>query len=180
MPGLVQRYKISSEYAELVSTVPTQRSRTHRGRRWTSAATAAISDEASSWYTAACPPLEDLQAVLQRIRVDQDFSQERTFRFLSPLLVFGILFATAVIALQPYSFAHHILSAPKEHTREIVTWGMALVGSLLAGLVILRTVIWCVAEVSDMIIVMDRRRDERERNTKPLPPANVLLGAFFM
>ncbi|KAH9948741.1 hypothetical protein B0H21DRAFT_731777 [Amylocystis lapponica] len=180
MPGLVQRYKISSEYAELVSTAPTQRCRTRRGRRWTSAATAAISDEASSWYAAACPPLEDIQAVLQRVQADQDFSQERTFRFLSPLLVFGILFATAVVALQPYSFAHHILSAPKEHTRELITWGTALVGSLLAGLAILRAVIWCVAEVSDMILVVDRSRDERQRNTEPLPPASVLLGALFM
>ncbi|KAL6309829.1 hypothetical protein BKA93DRAFT_723038 [Sparassis latifolia] len=185
MPGLVQRYNVSVEYSELLSTTPKDpsvRGPSHLsgGRRWRSAAQAAIATEASSWYEAACPSSQDLQVVLRRFHDDPDISRELVFGFLCPLFVFGTLFTVCVVALQPRSFAHHILTAPREHLQELMKFGAALFGGLTAGILFLRTAVWCVAEASTAVVAQAGSGVGRTvRNSETLPSSNVLLGAMF-
>ncbi|KAI0921022.1 hypothetical protein AcW1_004863 [Taiwanofungus camphoratus] len=179
MPGLIQR---CNEHSKLLSSAPAHsHSQSHQvqspqSRRWPSAAQAAITTEASSWYEAVFPPFEDVQAAIRRFRNDPDFSQERVFSFISPLFAFALFFVVCLIAGQPKSFAHHVLKAPRAHTKELAVYSLSFFGMLLAGLAILRTLIWCVAEVSSMIVAVDRGR----ANSAPLPSSNVLLGGIFM
>ncbi|OBZ70462.1 hypothetical protein A0H81_09708 [Grifola frondosa] len=137
MPGLIQRYNVAAEYSEMLSTAR-QRS---TSRRASLSSRHAAAGEASEWYHAVCPPLEDFQDVIRRFQRDPEFSQDRVFRFLRPLFVFSILFAVAVFALQPNSFAHHILTAPEEHTKDLAIYGAGILGVLLVGLAILRSLI---------------------------------------
>lgn len=182
MPGLVQRYNVSSEYAALLSTSPSPRhARSRRisdNHHWHSAHTA-VTDEASAWFEAVFPPLVDVQDFLRRIQGDPDFSQTRIFAFMCPLVIFGSLFTLCVIALQPETSIHRMVTNPTSHWNEIAVGCLKLLGGFLAGLAALRTIIWSVAEVSTLIVAIERE-DVPRGNTEHLPNPSVMLGGFLM
>ncbi|KAH9848252.1 hypothetical protein C2E23DRAFT_845012 [Lenzites betulinus] len=188
MPGLIQRHNAVAEYSALISTSP---SSTHRRNRhanrdenYKPASTrAAITDEAADWYEAFCPPLEDIQDVIRRFDADPDFSQDRVFAFLAPIVVFGALFVVAVVAVQPHSFAHRILdSNPTTHLADIMRLAAILAAGIVLSVVTLKCVVWGVAEISSMILATKTKEEKRRRERSGVPPSesNLVLGGIFM
>ncbi|THH33531.1 hypothetical protein EUX98_g690 [Antrodiella citrinella] len=178
---LIKRYNQVAEYSELISTKPRTgsssagiRSRHGRGGSPT------IADEASGWLEAVCP--SDIQSAVRRFQNHPDLSQEKVFGFLYPIYVFALLFALAVVALQPKSFAHHVLADPRGHPREMTLGVAALAGAMLVGLAFLRIVIWGIAVVA--VMVVDRQMERGfpapplDSTEQPLTTAALLRGVF--
>ncbi|KAI8977846.1 hypothetical protein BD414DRAFT_495810 [Trametes punicea] len=183
MPGLIQRYNAVAEYSALISTNSSSAHRRHARRAAGDTAPstrASLSDEAADWYEAICPPLQEVQDVVRRIQADPDFSQERIFSFLAPIVVFSALFIVAVIAVQPHSFAHRILDAPKDHTEDIIKFAGILVGGVALSLVALKCIIWGLAELSTMIAALETRDNRSRREDEGIPTSNLVLGGMLM
>lgn len=176
---LIQRYNAGAEYSALISTNPSASSR-RRAEDYKPASTrAAISDEAADWYEAVCPPLEEVQDVIRRFHADPEFSQERVFAFLAPIVVFGALFVVAVVAVQPHSFAHRIMGDPAAGGRELARFAGFLVGGIVLSVVVLKCAVWGVAEVSTIILSMKTKEEIRKRERSGAPPSNILGGIFM-
>ncbi|KAI0667362.1 hypothetical protein C8Q78DRAFT_375012 [Trametes maxima] len=185
MPGLIQRHNAVEEYAALISTNPSSahRRRTRNLERSdapSSGARAALSYEAEEWYEAVCPPLEDVQDFIRRFHADPDFSQDRLFAFLAPLVAFGVLFVVVVVAVQPHSFAHRILDAAGDHTEDVLKVGGMLVGGILLSLVTLKCAIWGVAEGASVVLSIESREERGRRESAGVPSSNMVLGGIFM
>ncbi|KAI0358735.1 hypothetical protein OH77DRAFT_1421178 [Trametes cingulata] len=185
MPGLIQRHNAVAEYAALISTNPSSTHRRNRRLRthdeYVPATTrAAISDEAADWYEAVCPPLEEVQDAIRRFQADPDFSQERVFAFLAPIVVFGALFIVAVIAVQPHSFAHRILDDPSGHTKDVAKVLGLLSGGISLSVVTLKCVIWGVAELASIVLTLENKEERARRESDGLPSSNMVLGGIFM
>ncbi|OCH95912.1 hypothetical protein OBBRIDRAFT_830511 [Obba rivulosa] len=181
MPGLVQRYNISAEHAKLLSTRPSHQRTSHARSPSAARPLAAARAEATSWYAAAVPPLADVQTALRRGRRDPDASQARAFRFYAPLVVFGVLFAIAVLALDPHSIAHRVLARRQGQGRaaELVLCVGTVMGAVGAALLVLRMIIWSVAEIAEMVVEAEAgQRAGGKGNTVELPSSNVLLGMY--
>jgi len=175
---LIKRYNQVAEYSELISTNPRAgrssagiRSRHHGG----------LSDEASGWLEAVC--VSDIQGAVRRFQNHPDLSQEQIFGFLYPIYIFTLLFALAVVAFQPKSFAHHVLADPKGHPSEMALGLAALAGVMLVGLVMLRLIIWSIAKVA--VVVVDWEMDRAfpaphiDSTEQPLTAVNLLRGVFM-
>ncbi|KAI0797047.1 hypothetical protein C8Q75DRAFT_223386 [Abortiporus biennis] len=177
---IVKRYNPSAEYAEMLSTTPHDGgTKQSKNDTWTTAAHNAFSNEASSWYDAVVPSSKDMQDLVHRIHSYSNMTQQTTFEFIYPLCIFATLFAFAVVALQPNSFAHHILANPREHPKELGIGALALVGIILGILLILRIIIWATAEIVSTLMKNASPRVRKKMNTQPLPTTKTLLGSIF-
>lgn len=180
MPGLVKRYHAGAAYAAQLSTNPSTRRALRDEEDYTPSSTrAAISDEAADWYEAVCPPLEEVQDVIRRFHADPDFSQERVFAFLAPIVIFGALFVVAVVAVQPHSFAHRILDNPESSTRDMLRLVGFLIGGIVLSAVTLKCAVWGIAEISSIILTMKTTEERRRRERSGAPPSNILGGIFM-
>ncbi|KAI0819770.1 hypothetical protein BC628DRAFT_1400948 [Trametes gibbosa] len=185
MPGLIQRHNAVAEYSALISTSTSstyrRNLRNSRDQNYTPASTrAAITNEAADWYEAFCPPLEDIQDVIRRFDADPDFSQDRVFAFLAPIVVFGALFVVAVVAVQPHSFAHRILDDPTTHAGDIMRLAGFLAAGILLSVVTLKCAVWGIAEISTMILATKTKEERNRRERSGAPPSNLVLGGIFM
>ncbi|KAI0364429.1 hypothetical protein BV20DRAFT_859652 [Pilatotrama ljubarskyi] len=185
MPGLIQRHNAVAEYSALISTNPSSTHRRNRRLRTDdeyvpTTARMAISNEAADWYEAVCPPLEEVQDVIRRFQADPDFSQDRVFAFLAPIVVFGALFIVVVVAVQPHSFAHRILDDPSGHTRDMAKVFGLLSGGMLLSLVTLKCIICGVAELATIILTLQNKEKRGRREREGVPSSDMVLGGIFM
>lgn len=167
---IISRHSEVAEYATLISTSSSSRAR----RRTTPAAAV---------YDAVSLPVSDIQGAVRRFQSDSDISQTGIFAFLFPLYGFTVLFAFAVVAFQPKSFAHHVLSDPRGHPSEIVLGAVLLAAVIILGGAVLRAVVWVVAKiVSGFVEDMDvatHKAFPQPGSDEPLSATALLRGIFM-
>ncbi|TBU41019.1 hypothetical protein BD309DRAFT_304451 [Dichomitus squalens] len=188
MPGLIQRHNAVAEYSALITTNPTttqrRRVRKHEHEGGESApprlTRVAIREEASDWYDAVAPPLEDLQAVIRRMQADPELSQDRLFSYLWPVVVLATVFAVAVIAVQEGSYVHRILDSPENYWLELGRFAALAVGGVVVGVLSLKCIIYGFAELCAVVASLETSSENMEKEEKGVPTRGLVLGGMFM
>ena len=185
MPGLIQRYNAVAEYSALITTNPsvTQRRRLRKqdGESSPSRSTrAAIREEASDWYDAVAPPLEDLQAVIRRVQADPELSQDRVFANLWPIVVLATLFAVAVIAVKEDSYIHRILDSPDNYWVEVGRFVLLAVGGVVVSVLSLKCIIYGFSELCAVVVSLETKEQMDKKEKKGVPTRGLVLGGMMM
>jgi len=177
MPGIVHRYQTASQFDEMFSTKPSPRHRRNAG------ASPALLDEASAWVDALRPSLADTRTAVARARALPDCTQQSVFAYLTPLYAFLFVVILAAVALQPHSFVNRFLDAPRIYAAQAAKYAGALVMLFLAGLAVLRIIIWGVAELCAMLVESQRAAERDSRSSvevlQDLSAKDVWLGAVL-
>ncbi|KAI1785640.1 hypothetical protein LXA43DRAFT_928553 [Ganoderma leucocontextum] len=189
MPGLIQRYNAVAEYSALMSTNPTASQRKQSRREEASSGSprprtprAAIREEASEWYDAIAPPLEDLQAFIRRMQADPDLVQDRVFAHLCPAAVLCALFAAALVAVREDSYVHRVLDAPSPDGcwAAAARFAVLAVCAVVVSVVALKCVIYGVAEACAAVVAMETREQMQAREERGVPTSGLVLGGMLM
>ena len=151
---LIHRSSLYSEYAQLLSTRP----HTHT--------------PLAAWH----PSLEDLHTLSRHVRTDPDLSQSRIFAFSAPLFTFAALLALGVL------LPRHPHALGTLGTTNTAVLAFALLAGLLAGLALLRALIWGVALAIGEFAEQDMRSTAGRRHspyTFELSQSNIIIGGMF-
>ena len=123
----------------------------------------------AAWH----PSLEDLHTLSRHVRTDPDLSQSRIFTFTAPLFTFAALLALGVLLPRhPHALG----------TTNNTTLAFALLAGLLAGLALLRAVIWGVALAIGEFAEQDMRSTAGRRHSPDvfeLSQSNIIIGGMF-
>jgi hypothetical protein len=160
---LVHRYSAIAEHASLLST-----------------ATSTSSSLSSTITLPAIPAaLSDVRLAVERLRTTEDtiFTQTRMYGILAPFITFAYTFIILGIALRPHSFAHHVLSDPRNHLDHLSV-GLVLFGASTASLLLtLRAIIWLLARAIQRLLPFgDHEVIGDTQNTAPLTPFTLLFA----
>ena len=191
MPGLIQRYNAVAEYSALISTnVPSPPRRYRRGNDDLSSPSkprsprTVLREEASEWYEALAPPLEDLQAVIRRMQADPDLTQDRVFAHLCPAIVLCALFAVALVAVSENSnsFVHldSDAAASDGSWTAVARFAALAVCAVVVSVVTLKCVIYGVAEACALILAMESGAKMLAREERGVPTSNLVLGGMML
>lgn len=96
--------------------------------------------------------LARIRNVLLLAQDSGNISQDSVFNAIAPLLVFFALLILGIMALEPHTFAHRVLSAPLDHTGELLMGVLVLLCGLALSLGILRALIWLLASCLEMFL----------------------------
>ncbi|KAI0744182.1 hypothetical protein C8Q80DRAFT_1272754 [Daedaleopsis nitida] len=175
--GLVKRHNTVSEYSALVSTTkqPTSRAslcydqsyedalpgggggahpKPSSRVRCTKSPCDLLRQEAAEWSGALCPPLADVQTVLARMGADRELTQARVMARVAPLASYATLFAVAVVAVRPQSFAERILLAGNVWT-ELARLVVVLLCGVMFVVSALKAAVFGFAAMCDYVLSMD-------------------------
>ncbi|KAH8094926.1 hypothetical protein BXZ70DRAFT_344721 [Cristinia sonorae] len=177
---IIKRYSQVDEYSSLISTKSTASGRPKTAAHGPQSTFDDIIP--ADWLSSICPPVSDIQSAMRRFQTRPEISQERIFGFIYPLYLFTVFFAAAAVAFQPISVAFHVLSDPRNHPSEMVFGFVALGVLMLAGVVILRGLIWAVAKVVNTAVEMDMgvaaAAPQAGLTEQPLTAGILLRGLF--
>lgn len=176
---LIHRYNAVSEYSDFISTKPS-RGRDEHGntQRNVHPMDISVSSRKSpgNWYEGVLPPIEDVRSVICRIQSGGNLSQSSVFKTLAPLLVFLAFLTMGMISLQPHTFAHYLLSAPREHKNELSRALVITSCAFILGLAGLRALIWGVAACAEIILdVMEQEPVIRCGTEETIPASTSAL-----
>ncbi|KAF9228963.1 hypothetical protein BS17DRAFT_772821 [Gyrodon lividus] len=157
---LIHRFNGSDEHAQMLAT-----SRTRRGLG------------CAGWYDGLRSSMEELQAVLRRIRSDPELNQDSVFRYYAPVFIFVCLFGACAVSLRlgmmpsPYTGLRSQLA---------LTGGLLILG-ILVLLLIFRTIIWGIAFAVQVFVETKWNKKEKEKRESiaQLNTRNVLFGGIF-
>ena len=191
MPGLIQRYNAVAEYSALISThaSPPPRTGRHRGGNDDLSSPfkprsprTVLREEASEWYEALAPPLEDLQAVIRRMQADPDLTQDHVFAHLCPAAVLCALFVVALVAARQDSYVHRMLDSPSLDgcCAAIARFAAVAVCAVVVSVVALKCVIYGVAEACALVLAMETGAKIRAREERGVPTSNLVLGGMML
>nr|VWO95712.1 Cross-pathway control protein 1 [Ganoderma boninense] len=190
MPGLIQRYNAVGEYSALISTKPSSPKRRDRENQYAlplppssppRSPRMTIHEEVIEWYEAFAPPLEDLQAVIQRLQADPDLTQDRVFAHLCPAALLCALFAIALVAVREDSVVHRMLdaSSPDPCWAALARFAVLAVCGVMFSVVVLKCIVYCVAEACALIVAMKTRAQMRAREDWGVPTSGLVLGGMM-
>ena len=189
MPGLIQRYNAVAEYSALISTNASPRPRKRRrGNHDLSSPfkprspRTILHEEASEWYEALAPPLEDLQAVIRRMQADPDLTQNRVFEYLCPAAVLCALFVVALVAAREDSYVHHTLDSLSLDgcCAAAARFAAIAVCSVAFSVVVLKCAVHGVAEACALVVAMETREQMRMREERGVPTSGLVLGGMML
>ena len=196
MPGLIQRHNPVAEYSAPLYTSPTadhgerRRRHHHDCQEGPLASTsprsrsprAALRDEASEWYDAIVPPLEDVQAFLRRMQADPDLTQDRVFAHLWPAVMLCALLTVVLVAVREDSYVNRMLDSPSLDGWWVVAArfaGLAVCWVVLS-VVALKCVIFCVAGACAIVAATETREEMRAREERGIPTSGLVFSGMLM